>query len=72
VADVIDSVFGFVTLGCFGTYVGSKFLVTLGFVLPHHFIKCMANERASRVEHPVAVGATEALKFLALNPNQLA
>jgi len=56
----------------FGTNVGSKLLVTLGLVPPLHFLERFANERASRIKHPVALGATKALNVLSLNPNQLA
>ena len=55
-----------------GTNVGSKLLVTLGLVPPLHFLERFANERISRVKHPVAVGAAEALKVLSFNPDQLA
>lgn len=44
--DAPYSVFEFVTLGCFGTNVSSKILVTLGFVLRSHFMKSIANEWA--------------------------
>jgi hypothetical protein len=50
----------------------SKLFVALGFVIPFHFIKRIADERPKRLELPVALGATEALKILALNPFQLA
>jgi hypothetical protein len=56
----------------FGTNVGNKFLVTLGFVPLPHCIKRIAMERTGRVKHPVTFGATEAHKILALNPYQFA
>lgn len=52
--------------------MGGKFLVTLGLVLRHHFLKCIADERARRVKHPVALGASEAVKILGLDLNKLA
>jgi hypothetical protein len=55
-----------------GTNVGSKLFVTLGFVLPLHFIQRLASKRTRRIKHPVTLGATEALKLLVLNPYQLA
>jgi hypothetical protein len=55
-----------------GTNVGSKLFVTLGFVLPLHFIKRFGNERTSRTKQPVTLGASEALKVPVLNPYQLA
>jgi hypothetical protein len=55
-----------------GTNVGSKLFVTLSFVLPLHFIERFANDRNRRIEHPVALRATEALKVLFLNPYELA
>jgi hypothetical protein len=61
------SVFGFVTFGRFGTNVGSKILVTLGFVFRYHFMKRLASERAGRFKHPIAFGASKALKLLVLN-----
>jgi hypothetical protein len=56
----------------FGTNVGSKFLVTPGFVPLPHFIKRIAMERTGRVKHPVTFGAAETQKILALNPYQFA
>jgi hypothetical protein len=52
--------------------MGSKFFFTLGFVIPFHFIKRIADERAKGLELPVTLGATEALKILAPNPFQCA
>jgi hypothetical protein len=51
-----------------GANVGSKLFVTLGFVLPLHFIQWFRNNRTSRLKHPVALGATETLKLLVLDP----
>jgi hypothetical protein len=55
-----------------GANVGSKLFVTLGFVLPLHFMQRFANERTRRIKHPVTLGASEALKVLVLNPYKLA
>jgi hypothetical protein len=52
--------------------MGSKFFFTLGFVIPFHLIKRIADERAKGLELPVTLGATEALKILAPNPFQCA
>jgi hypothetical protein len=54
------------------TNVGSKFFLTLGFILLFHFIKRITSERTSRLKLPVTFGATEALKLMLLNPYQLA
>src|ERR1700674_1461992 len=54
-----------------GTKMGSKLLVTLGLVPLLHFLQRFANERTGRIKHPVTLGATEALKVLVFNPNQL-
>jgi hypothetical protein len=56
--------------GCcaFDASVSSKLCVTLGFVPPLHLIKRIARGRAERLELPATLGATEALKILALNP----
>ena len=55
--------------GCaFDASVGSKPFVTFGFVFPLHFINRITRERTWRVKPPVTLGATEALKILALNP----
>jgi hypothetical protein len=48
--------------------VGRKLCVTFGFVFPLHLIKRIAHGRAERLKLPVTLGATEALKILALNP----
>jgi hypothetical protein len=52
--------------------VSSKLFVALGFVLLLHSIQGFVKERTRRLKHPVALGATEALKVLFLNPYQLA
>jgi len=52
--------------------MGSKLLVTLGFVLLLHFIQRFEDERTRRLKHPVTLGATEALKVLLINPHQRA
>jgi hypothetical protein len=52
----------------FDASVGSKLCVTFGFVFSLHFIKRIAHGRAERFKLPVTLGATEALKILALNP----
>ncbi len=54
------------------TNVSSKFFVALGFVLLLHSIQGFVKERTGRLKHPVALGATEALKVLFLIPYQLA
>jgi len=54
------------------TNVGSKLFVALFFILLLHFIQGFVKGRARRLKHPVALGATEALKLLALNPYRLA
>jgi len=54
--------------GVFDTNVGSKLFVTLRFVLQFHFIECFVKGRTGRLKHPVAVGATEALKVPVLHP----
>jgi hypothetical protein len=72
VAGAIYSLFGFVPLACSITNVGSEFLFTLGFVPPLHFSKRFANQQATRVKQPVTLGAAEAQKLLALDPNQFA
>jgi hypothetical protein len=55
-----------------GTNVGGKLFVTLGLVLPLHFIQRFADDRIQRTKHPVTLGAAETLKVPVLNPNQLA
>jgi hypothetical protein len=55
-----------------GTNVGSKLFVTVGLVVPLHFIQRSANDRTRGLKHPFALGATKALRVLALNPYQLA
>jgi hypothetical protein len=55
-----------------GTNVGGKLFVTLGLVLPLHFIQRFADDGIQRTKHPVTLGATETLKGQVLNPNQLA
>src|SRR6266852_6377963 len=52
------------------TNVGGKLFVALGFVLLLHFIQGFVKGRARGLEQPVALGATEALKVLFLNPHQ--
>jgi hypothetical protein len=56
----------------FGTDVGGKLFVTLGLVVPLHFIQRFADDRVQRTKCPVTLGATETLEGLVLNPNQLA
>jgi hypothetical protein len=55
-------------IGTSYTNVGSKFFVSLGFILPLHFIKRRTYGRARRIKLPVTRRATEALKILTLNP----
>src|SRR6266849_6754955 len=55
-----------------GTTVGGKLFVALVFVLLLHFIQRFVKGRTRGLKHPAALGATEALKVLALNPHQLA
>jgi hypothetical protein len=52
--------------------VGSKCLVTLGFIFSLHFIERIASERSSWAKLPITLGATKAMKLLALNPFQRA
>jgi hypothetical protein len=52
--------------------VGSKFLVTLGLIFSFHFLEGIASERSSRAKLPITLGATKAMKVLALNPFQRA
>ena len=52
----------------FDASVGRKLLVALSFVFPLHFIERVARQHVRRAKLPVAPGATEALKILALNP----
>jgi hypothetical protein len=52
--------------------VGSELFVALCFVSLLQLVNCFANERASRLEHPFTLRASEALKIGALNPDQLA
>src|SRR6266404_1511778 len=54
------------------TNVGGKLFVTLGFVLLLHIIQRFVKRSARRFKHPVALGATKALKVLLLSPHQLA
>ena len=54
------------------TSMGSKLFITLGFVIPFHFIKRIADKRTKGLELPATLGATEALKILFLNPFQCA
>src|ERR1700675_3710447 len=54
------------------TNVGSKLFVALGFVLLLHAIERFVKERTGWLKHPVALGATEALKARFLNPYLLA
>jgi hypothetical protein len=54
------------------TNVGSKLLVSLGFVLLLHFLQRFEDDRTRGLKHPVALGATEALEVLLINPHQLA
>lgn len=44
-----------------------KFFVALSLVGPLHFIERFANERASRIEPPATLGASEAPKILSLS-----
>lgn len=55
-----------------GTDEGRELIVALCFVSLLRLVKCFANERASRREHPLTLRASEALEILDLNPNQLA
>jgi len=50
----------------------SKLFFTLGYVIPFHFIKRIADERTLGIEPPITLGATEAQKILVLNPFQCA
>jgi hypothetical protein len=50
------------------TNVGSKLFVTLGFVLPLHFIERVAGEGTRRGKLPVTLRATETQKIPGLNP----
>jgi hypothetical protein len=50
--------------------VGSKFLITLGLIFSFHFLERIANERSSWAKLPITLGATKAMKVLALNPFQ--
>jgi hypothetical protein len=50
--------------------VGSKFLVTLGLIFSFHFLERIASERASWAKLPITLGASKAMKVLALNPFQ--
>jgi hypothetical protein len=52
--------------------VGSKFFVTLGLIFSFHFLEGIASERASWAKRPITLGATEAMKVLALHPFQRA
>jgi hypothetical protein len=52
--------------------VGGKLFVTVGFVLPLHFIKRMASERTRRIELPVTLSKTVALKIRVRNPFEFA
>jgi hypothetical protein len=54
------------------TNVGSNLFVALAFILLLHFIRWFLKERTGGLKPPVTLGATEALKLLALNPYQLA
>jgi hypothetical protein len=40
------------------TSMGSKLFITLGFVIPFHFIKRIADKRTKRLELPATLGAT--------------
>jgi hypothetical protein len=53
-----------------GANVGSKFLVTLGLIFSFHFLERIASERSSWAKLPITLGATKAMKVLALNPFQ--
>jgi hypothetical protein len=55
-------------IGTCYTNMGSKFFVSLSFVLPLHFIRRRAHRRARRIKLPVTNRANEAVKILALNP----
>ncbi len=52
--------------------VGSKFLVTLGLIFSFHFLERIASEHASWAKLPITLGASKAMKVLALNPFQRA
>jgi hypothetical protein len=52
--------------------MGSELFVALCFVSLLHLVKRFANERTTRLEHPLTLRASEALKTLDLNPDQLA
>ena len=52
------------------TNVGSKFLVTLGLIFSFHFLERIASEPSSWAKLPITLGATEAMKLLALHPFQ--
>ena len=58
-------------LSVLGAKVGSKLFVTLGFVLLLHFNQRFRNNRTRRLKHPITLGATKALKVLALHPYAL-
>jgi hypothetical protein len=64
------NLFGFsVGVACvFDANVGSKLFFTFGFVFPLHFLERIARGRTKRPKLPVTLGASEALKILALNP----
>ena len=55
-----------------GTGVSCELFVALGFVRLLHLVKWFADERTNRIEHPLTLRASEALKILALNPDQVA
>ena len=58
--------------GKLGTGVGCELFVALCFVGLLHLVKRFVDERTSRIEHPLTFRASEALKILALNPDQFA
>jgi hypothetical protein len=65
-ADLFCSLAG--GIGSCYTNVGSRFFVTLRFVLPLHFIKRRNQGRSRRIKLAVTRRAIEALKTLAFNP----
>jgi hypothetical protein len=57
--------------GVCNTVVGSKFLVTLAFVVFFHFLNRVSQGRIRRLEHPRAFRTAPAEKILRFDPHEV-